>query len=327
MRRTTVHPLPAMPSTDATTESRIATLESTVAELQTELTDLREDLQAESEARTTAQARASRAETIAVDAIQAAHRAHERLDSRAAVRMDAPDPTSLQVEPTCDANPMPLGTILTSKATHGDVDALRRVLFDPTADTTPEDISGLTDTQASFIDDHGTIIGYLTSGDGHASSDRTATSTIDRVSHETAKLRRKLHSVAEQAGLTADETTDAAAEQDKLNRLLKYGPSDVVDRVHNVHERARTLLEHAGEWGRRASDKFGTRITLTGAAVKERLSLARDEQLSSTEVRRVFQKLEALAKDSPRKVVADTGGRGQNRLVIYLTDAEVNRLT
>lgn len=61
--------------------------------------------------------------------------------------------------------------------------------------------------------------------------------------------------------------------------------------------------------------------------MKERLSLARNEQLSSTEVRRVFQKLEALAAGSPRKVVADTGGRDQNRLVVYLTDAEVNHLT
>ncbi|WP_435064170.1 hypothetical protein [Halobaculum sp. EA56] len=61
--------------------------------------------------------------------------------------------------------------------------------------------------------------------------------------------------------------------------------------------------------------------------MKERLGLARGESLTSTAIRRVFEKLEELAADSPRKVTADTGGTGENRLVIYLTDTEVQRLT
>ncbi|WP_277556204.1 hypothetical protein [Halobaculum limi] len=289
------------------------------------VSDLEAQLATEREARREAEAAAEQARQTAHAAAREAQRAHSRLDDRAAVRMDAPDPTTLTVEPTCEANPMPLGTILSSKATHSDVNALRRVLIDSTGETPSDELSGLTPAQAAFIEAHGSVLEYLTTDQSNTTSQGTD-GAVERVTHETAKLRRKLHSVVEQAGLSTSETTDAAAEQDKLNRLLKYGPSDVVDRVHKVHERAKTLLEHAGKWGRTTADKLGTRITLTGSGVKERLGLARSEQLSSTEIRRVFEKLESLASDSPRKVVADTGGRGQNRLVIYLTDAEVNRL-
>ncbi|MFC7070594.1 hypothetical protein ACFQL9_13150 [Halobaculum lipolyticum] len=187
----------------------------------------------------------------------------------------------------------------------------------------------LLDEQEAWLNDHGSLLEYLVSAGDHTDSTGSNTTVsadvMDRVSHETAKLRRKLHSVADAAGISTEATTEAAAHEDKLNRLLRYGPTDVTDTVYAVHNRARDLLEHAGDWGRKTSDSLGTRITLTASAVKERLSLKRGESLSSTEVRRVFEKLEALASDSPRKVVADTGGRGRNRLVIYLTDAEVER--
>jgi len=187
----------------------------------------------------------------------------------------------------------------------------------------------LTDDTEAFIEEHDSILEYCHAHDAQ-STDGPQQATADlteRVSHETAKLRRKLHSVADAAGISDQEVTDAATHEDKLNRLLKYGPSDIVDKVYAVHNRARDLFEHAGEWGRTTSDSLGTRITLTASAVKERLGLKRGESLTSTAVRRVFEKLEALARDSPRNVSADTGGTGENRLVIYLTDAEVNRLT
>ena len=167
----------------------------------------------------------------------------------------------------------------------------------------------LVDEQDAWLDDHGSILDHLIARADHAAGDTDTIASadiLDRINHETAKLHRKLHSVADAAGLSDQATTEDAAHEDKLNRLLRYGPSDVTDTVYAVHNRARDLLEHAGDWGQRASDSLGTRITLTASAVKERLSLKRGESLSSTEVRRVFEKLEALARDSPRKVEAES---------------------
>ncbi|MFC7070636.1 hypothetical protein ACFQL9_13360 [Halobaculum lipolyticum] len=194
----------------------------------------------------------------------------------------------------------------------------------------------LLDHHESFLDDHDSVLEFLTDcGDqivGTAPSTSgqgggTPSGAAERLSYETAKLRRRLHSVAEAAGVSESTASSQAANKDKLHRLLTFGPSDVVDTVYTVHERARDLLEHAREWGTTTRDKLGTRVTLTGSAVKERLGLTRDEQLTSTAVRRVFEKLQELASDSPRTVTADTGGRGANRLVIHLTDAEVEQIS
>lgn len=177
----------------------------------------------------------------------------------------------------------------------------------------------LTDEQEAFLGDHGSLIDSL-----HDLTNHDITTSSTSSNQETTRLRRIVESVAESVGIDTDDTLGGASE-DRLTRLLKYGPSDITDRVYAVHNRCRDLLSHLGKWGKTTSDAYGRRITITAATVKEKLGLKRDEQLTSTEVRRIFEKLEALASDSPRTVNADTGGRGRNRLVVYLTDEEANR--
>jgi len=136
-------------------------------------------------------------------------------------------------------------------------------------------------------------------------------------------IERKVSMIAEETGVDLTDT-DVAGE-DKIKRLLQYGPEDVADRVYEVHHRARETLAHAGDWGTTSDDKFGKRIQLKAPEVKERLELTRGETLQSKQVRDVFEKIAQLAADSPRKVKADTGGDGVNTLTIHLTEDEVER--
>jgi len=179
----------------------------------------------------------------------------------------------------------------------------------------------LTDEQEAFLNEHESVIECLQANT--TSSDETQPDDNPQ-HHETTRLRRIVESIADSVDINTDDTLGGANE-DRITRLLKYGPSDITDRVYAVHNRCRDLLSHLGKWGTSAHDSYGRRITITAATVKEKLGLKRDEQLTSTEVRRVFEKIESLAADSPRKVVADTGGRGRNRLVVYLTEEEADR--
>ena len=173
----------------------------------------------------------------------------------------------------------------------------------------------LTDAQEEFLEEHDSLIDCLQA----LTATDSPTPTHESTTHETTRLRRIVESVADTVGLDTDDAL-GGADEDTLTRLMKYGPSDITDRVYAVHNRARDLLSHIGEWGRTTNDVYGKRITITAPVVKEKLSLKRGEQLTSTEVRRIFEKLEALAADSPREVRADTGGRSQNRLLIRLPE-------
>lgn len=136
--------------------------------------------------------------------------------------------------------------------------------------------------------------------------------------------------IERKVGLLADEVdVDIAdsevAGEDKIVRLLKYGPEDVTDRVYTVHERARDVLEHAGLWGKKTGDStFGSRITLRSTDVREGLEVKRNEDLQPKQIRDVFQKIVELAEDSPRKVRMGKSDDGVNKLVVYLTEEEVS---
>lgn len=138
-------------------------------------------------------------------------------------------------------------------------------------------------------------------------------------SQHDSKIERKVSILAEET--ETDLTDTDVAGEDKIKRLLTNGPEDVVDRVYQVHHRARDLLEHAGEIGNVQNDKFGRRIMFTSPVVKERLGMVRNEELSTTEVKRVFEKVEELAADSPRKATKDFSGE-TNKLVINLDEGE-----
>ncbi|SEP28768.1 hypothetical protein SAMN04487948_13416 [Halogranum amylolyticum] len=177
----------------------------------------------------------------------------------------------------------------------------------------------LVDDQEAHLAERGPILDYLQdvvhTEDLHAEQQT-------RSKHD-AKLERKLAMIADETDVELTDT--AIAGEDKLQRLLTYGPEDIADRVYNVHHRARDVLAHATSWGQRTRDKFGERVVMSARTVKEKLGLKRDETLSSTEVRRVFEKLEQLAADSPRRVRAITGGSKTNKLVISLRSEETTR--
>ena len=174
----------------------------------------------------------------------------------------------------------------------------------------------LTDEQEAFLAEHDSLLECLQTLTDESPTTNTST---EATSADTTRIRRIVESVADSVGIDTEDAL-GGAEEDTLTRLMKYGPSDITDRVYAVHNRARDLLSHIGEWGRTTNDVYGKRITITAPVVKEKLSLKRGEQLTSTEVRRIFEKLEALAADSPREVRADTGGRSQNRLLLRLPE-------
>ncbi|MFC7137980.1 hypothetical protein ACFQRB_19065 [Halobaculum litoreum] len=130
----------------------------------------------------------------------------------------------------------------------------------------------LTDEQEAVLDDHGSLIDAL-----QQLADQDTAASSDDSRHETTRLRRIVESVADSVGVETDDALGGASE-DRLTRLLKYGPSDITDRVYAVHNRCRDLLSHLGKWGKTTSDAYGRRITITAATVKENLGLKRDEQ-------------------------------------------------
>lgn len=133
-------------------------------------------------------------------------------------------------------------------------------------------------------------------------------------SRQDSQIERKINEVADASGVDLDDA--AVAGQDKIQRMIANGPEDVTDRVYSVHERAREVLLHAGEWGTAVEDSFGRRIALKGPEVREKLELARNEDLQSKQVGDVFDKIVELASDSPRKV--KTGKNDDNVRVLRI---------
>ncbi|WP_129116083.1 hypothetical protein [Halegenticoccus tardaugens] len=137
---------------------------------------------------------------------------------------------------------------------------------------------------------------------------------------EDALLTRKLNTLADEVNV---ELTDGAvAGQDKITRLLRNGPEDVADRVYQVHYRARDLLAHAREIGTPTVDTFGRRITFDSPTVARELGLLRNESLTTSQVKRVFEKIHDLAQDSHRRCDLDCSGE-TNKLVIYLDQEDL----
>jgi hypothetical protein len=123
-----------------------------------------------------------------------------------------------------------------------------------------------------------------------------------------AVLERKLATVAEATDADVDAIEEAAMEMDKITRLVKIGPDDVADRVYPVHERAQVLLENLPDWGTKLNDKFGKRLQITAPTAAEKIGLVRDEGVSSEQVKRVFEKVQELAEDSPREITVEKNG-------------------
>lgn len=141
-------------------------------------------------------------------------------------------------------------------------------------------------------------------------------------SHDDSKLRRRVNAVAETADVDIEDCDLASG--DKIQRLIRDGVDAVTDRPYPVHERARTVLLHAGEWGTVMDDAKGGRIVLEAPDVRERLALERDESLQSKQILDVFEKIVELAADSAR-VVRTNRRRRTTKLRIQLTREELER--
>lgn len=141
-------------------------------------------------------------------------------------------------------------------------------------------------------------------------------------SREDSQLRRKVNEVADAAGVDVEDADVTG--QDKIQRMIVNGPDDVADRVYKVHERARDVLLHAGDWGHNAQDAYGKRITLKGPKVREMLEAERNESLQSKQVGDVFSKIVELAADSPRKAKTTTNDDGIRVLRIHLDQDGMN---
>lgn len=136
-----------------------------------------------------------------------------------------------------------------------------------------------------------------------------------------AKLRRRIAALAEKAGVEIHESDILG--DDKITRVLKHGVEDVEGNPGDTDRRAQAVLRNIGKWGQTANDAHGKRLLITSPTVVDRLDDYRDEQLATSQVKRVFWKIEEWGADSPRSVSADFSG-DVNKLKIEL-DTEANR--
>lgn len=137
--------------------------------------------------------------------------------------------------------------------------------------------------------------------------------------NDLARLRRRVHHLADE--LDIDVSDSAVTGDDKITQLLKHGPEAVSNnpQEHTTLQRGRAVLSHATDWGEETADgHFGHRITFYGPTVKEKLELHRNENLQSTQIKRVFERLEELAADSPRKATYSKSADGNHQFKIHI---------
>lgn len=181
---------------------------------------------------------------------------------------------------------------------------------------------GILDHQDEFVKQHGAVLDQLS---GHVDSGPIADLKDEIVEEQKqrsmaeSRLRKEINVTAEKAGV--DVTDSDLVGEDKITRVMRDGPQAVESTVYPVHERACEVLRNIDRWGTLTSDKFGKRFVLKSPTVSDRLQDSRGEALSTTEVKRVFAKIEAWAKDSPRRVSKDFSG-DVNQLLISLEHEE-----
>lgn len=129
-----------------------------------------------------------------------------------------------------------------------------------------------------------------------------------------SKLAKRVTALENESGI---DTAAADGVGEKLERLVRNGPSDVTDRVYPVHERAQTLLEHAAEWGDLVHDKNGRRVIFIAPGVKPYLNAQFERKFSTSEIERIFDKVVDIARDSDRRVRKDKNGDRNHRLIVW----------
>lgn len=131
-----------------------------------------------------------------------------------------------------------------------------------------------------------------------------------------AKIERRISHIADD--LSVEVSEDDIMGDDRLMRLARNGAEDaVVGSVYKVHKRARDLLVNMDTWAD-VTNLHGQRAAVyTAPAVKPYLESTYDKSFSTSEVKRVFEKIVELGEDSPRKVRKDKDGENRHRLIIW----------
>lgn len=137
----------------------------------------------------------------------------------------------------------------------------------------------------------------------------------DKRGQEIAMVRRRIGAVADEADVEVDNA-DLMGD-DKIRRAIRDGADAVENSVYSSHRRAVELLRNINDVGSRTTDKMGPRFTVDTPSAKQFFRTRNDEKLKSSQIKRVFEKIEQWGDDSPRQVEAKFGG-SKNKLVIYL---------
>lgn len=130
-----------------------------------------------------------------------------------------------------------------------------------------------------------------------------------------AKLEQRVGRLADAADIDVDDSDMMG--DDKIRTAMRDGAKAVENTVYPSHERAVDLLRNIDDVGTHASDTYGRRFTVDTPAAKEFFRVHSGENLASSQIKRVFEKIEDWGADSPRRVTADSSG-DTNRLKIHL---------
>ncbi|WP_129113885.1 hypothetical protein [Halegenticoccus tardaugens] len=143
-----------------------------------------------------------------------------------------------------------------------------------------------------------------------------------------AQIRARLSQCEDDLGiqkpdaLSTEQGGEDAQHLSKLERFIRHGAEAVVDRVYPVHERAREIALHFGEWGTKISDANGKRVRLCSKKdkLKTHLEAAFGQRFQWVEVYRAIEKLAELAHGSPLQCKRGQQSEGKYVLELRLSE-------
>ena len=143
-----------------------------------------------------------------------------------------------------------------------------------------------------------------------------------------AQIRTRLSQCEDELGI--DKPDAIAREQggedvqhlSKLERFIRHGPEAVTERVYDVHERAREIALHFGEWGTKVNDATGKRIQLRSKKdkLKTHLEAAFDRRFQWNEVYRAIDKLAEIAYGTQLECKKGKPDEGKYVLELKISD-------
>ena len=143
-----------------------------------------------------------------------------------------------------------------------------------------------------------------------------------------AQIRTRLSQCEDELGI--DKPDAIAREQggedvqhlSKLERFIRHGPEAITERVYDVHERAREIALHFGEWGTKVNDATGRRIQLRSKKdkLKTHLEAAFERRFQWNEVYRAIDKLAEIAYGTQLECKKGRPDEGKYVLELKISD-------